>query len=175
MNNISKSLLEEQRDKCQTNLDLALAMPIDHPDREAYVQTNKSARAYWQHQIDMETAGLNESDFTNYRNREIIDFVNSFLISIKLTYNRPGPNPHTDIIAHSQRGARYLVVGYSGMDKTFIVRGVLKEKRRGAGIGVLCNGQASRNALQIRHFDESTCVVPPAKNLYEYIAKYGRP
>jgi hypothetical protein len=153
--------IHERLDEAQNELESALAMPSEHPDRESRVRIYEDLAGSIRHDIDLQEAGLSQSQFVDYRNREILDFVASrFLSGYGLLQYVGRGNGHRTIVARTNAGTRHLVVGYSNNRKEFIARGVLKEKRAGHGIGYLMNGQAGRNAKQVAQFDERTCVVP---------------
>jgi hypothetical protein len=57
------------------------------------------------------------------------------------------------VICTDAKGFRYAIICYSGPD--YVVKGVVRERRKGRAFNWLCNGQAGSGAIQIARWDES--------------------
>ncbi len=61
-----------------------------------------------------------------------------------------------NIIATSPRGLRHIIIT-TGSGNVLDVVGVVKERRKGKGCKVFCNGQASTGGVQVAKFNEGEC------------------
>jgi hypothetical protein len=170
---ISMKTIHERCADAREELDAALAMPNEHPDRASTVRICDDLLDSIQPQIDLDDAGVSMAQVKDYRNREILEFVASgFLPGYHALHYVGNGEGNGTIVARRNAGTCHLIVGYSKARKEFIVRGVLKERRPGNGIGYLCNGQAGRNAKQVAHFDESASIVPLPGKIFDHLKCY---
>ena len=64
---------------------------------------------------------------------------------------------HENIIARDSRGFRYVVVGSMSPTK-YVLRGVVRERRRNHAFTWQINGQSSTGSIQVAHIGESDSV-----------------
>jgi len=65
-----------------------------------------------------------------------------------------------NVVAVNKRGVRHAIIGSWWLPR-FVLRGVVKERRKGKGFYWLCNGQADKNAIQVAHYAEQESVPFP--------------
>jgi hypothetical protein len=147
-------------------------MPQEHPDRPAQILIYTGLVSTIKHQIELNETGMTQAEFNDFRNREILTFVTTrFLLDhTALHYVSVGKNRES-IVARTNAGTRYLIIGYSNNRNEFIVRGVLKQKRPGIDMSYLMNGQAGKNAKQVLHFDETACIIQPPMSPKAYLSQ----
>jgi hypothetical protein len=80
----------------------------------------------------------------------IVSFVNAELrLKLVLVAETAGGA----LLCEDERRRRHAVVCYGSLVEP-IVRGVIRERRRGMGFAWLCNGQAATNAIEIARWGE---------------------
>lgn len=81
-------------------------------------------------------------------------------IGVTLTFRR---DQDGDLTCTDPRGIHHTIIGYR-WPKGFVVRGVVRQVRRGARWSWLCNGQVSNHGRQVAWWQESgedSFVIPP--------------
>lgn len=118
----------------------------------------------------------NRTEFAKEVANRIIEFINSDC-NLSLTYSGWDSNY---IIARDGKGKRYVIVGSFGAVSTsegYLLRGVVREKVKGRAFTWLTNGQAGKNAIEVKHYAEEAAVPFPEfkKNASDYYAVMNKP